>query len=172
MRVSVPLYIHSDKPHGGKAATYTVRPLMFHGHDCRGSNLGKATADCVSQLRKSMNKLCRTGHYERVMDQTFAPDFRVNRYRLDFHLRSTFRRGAFVVVSFRALDRTMAFLPTREDMWFEVPKSAGLEATTQRVLTEFLLEREKDGDNLDEWMSSLTSAGRSWVTTVDFDIET
>ena len=171
MRVSVPLFVHSDRPDGHKIATYSVRPLLFKGPEHRGSNLGKATADCVSRIRKSMNKLCSEGLFEIVVRQTYAPECRVHRFRLDFHLRTSFRRGTFTVVSFRALGRTVAFLPTRDDVWFEVSKSEDLQATTQQVLTDFLLEREKEQDNLDEWISAIGSVGRSWVTTVNFDIE-
>lgn len=172
MRVSVPLFIHSHKPQGSRVPVYIVRPLLFQGTEFRGANLGKATADCVSRLRKSMNKLCRNGQFGTVVEQTFAPSCHVHRLKLDFHLRSTFRRSAFVVVSFRALDRTIAFLPTRDDMWFEVPKDEGLQIATHRVLNDFLVDREKDQDSIDEWIAELSSEGRSWVSTVDFDIQT
>ena len=171
MQVSIPLFIHSDKPEGRKLALYSVRPLLFSGFESRDTNPGKATAKCVSRLRRQMDSLCRRGEYRTAVDQTFAPDCDVQRFRLEIQLKSSFRRGTFVVASFRSLGRKIAFLPALDTIWFEVPKGQTLESRAREVITDVLLQREREGDQLDAWFQMLTAKGRSWVTTVEFDID-
>lgn len=172
MQVTVPLFVHSDRPKGQRAL-YSVRPLLFSGFEARNPNLGKATARCVSRLRRQMNTMCQQGDFRDVVRQTFSPECNVHRYRFEIPLKTSYVREQVIVVSFRAMGRTVAFLPALSTFWFELRKGQSVSSRAKEVLSEFLLGMEKESrEDLDHWVQQIRSRGRSWVTTINFDIDT
>ena len=171
MQLSIPVFVHSERPQGKKTVEYTVRPLFFDGFVSQDMQLSKATARCVRHMRRQLGRMGREGKHEELVRCTFSPNIETRRIKLEIELKSSWRRETFFVVCFRAFDRWIAFLPQLDEIWFELTKLHKLESRTKDVVTQFLREKERDDEDIDVWLQQIHATGRHWVSTVDFDVD-
>lgn len=172
MEVTVPILVLSTKRPGEKTPTYILQPVFFPNPQTRDYNLGRGTAKLAATLRKTLKQFAESGKHEWFSRYIFAPALEGQRLKLALELRNGHFKATFYVVTLKALDRQIAFLPMLPDTWFEVPAEMTLQDRATEVLTRYFRDLEKEGDDVAGVLRRASLDGKAWLTTVEFEVET
>lgn len=172
MNLSIPIYVERFKPGGQSAPLFVCRALFLDGPSTQDAHLNRAINALVKQLKRQLDALAREPRHDELLAATFCPDLDDHRLDLALDLRSGWQRCRLSVVTFRALERRIAFSPSLPEVWFEAPGGEGLQASANRVYERYFCQREREEGNVAELLSRIAVKGQAWVTTVELNVNT
>src|SRR5438128_2372729 len=129
MNITIPIYVHSYRDR------YTVRPLFFPHPVAQHEKLERVLHLLARDLRKQLRELGKQPRHDELSAYTFCPDLDYHRIDLILELRKRVARGRFFLVTFHALGRRLAFVPSLPDVWFELARGESLRDRATEVLT-------------------------------------
>jgi ATP-dependent Clp protease ATP-binding subunit ClpA len=162
MLLRVPVYVFQ---HG---RGYTARPLFFHGPERTDDNLNRLLTKLTRQIVQHVEQLARNSRHDDAAAWAFAPPFTQHRLPVAIELRRRVAKVKYLFVSFRHMDRRLAFTPSVPDAWFEIDRNERLDDRAAAVLAEHWRKVERDADDEDDVRpeeGSLT--GKAWVQVLD-----
>lgn len=154
MNLTIPIYVESFKPRGQPAPLFVCRAMFIDGPTTRDPHLNRAVNELVKQLKRQLDGLAGEPRHDDLLAATFCPDLDDHRRDLAFDLRSGWR-CRISVVTFRALERRIAFSPSLRDVWFEVPESEGLQAAANRVYERYFRQCEREERDMTELLAGV-----------------
>ena len=170
MTFSIPIYVEErrepDKPH----ALFTVRPLFFDEPARSGEKLARALTRLATGVRQRLGELAREPLHDELAQWTFAPELEEHWLDLRIETKAGSFNNGFLFVTFRALDRRVAFTPSVPTVHFELLKGQDLRARATEVLTRHFRDEAKD-DDLAETPADIAPKGKAWLTTLDLQFE-
>lgn len=146
MEFTIPIYIEERKEAGRTTARYSVRPLFLEKPLRRGEQLQRALNRLAGDLRQELLQSARRWRHDRLIEWTRNPDLEESELRISLRLKRASAETRFLVVSFPALDRRIAFTPAVPGLWFEFRRGQDLKTRATEVLTRHFRELEKKGD--------------------------
>jgi ATP-dependent Clp protease ATP-binding subunit ClpA len=89
-------------------------------------------------------------------------------------LRGEMFRGHFPIVTFRQLDRTLAFSPRLDEVWFEVPHLKQLAGQATEVYTRWFRNalKQHDEDAIRDLLGRFQNKKKPWITLVELSVTT
>jgi ATP-dependent Clp protease ATP-binding subunit ClpA len=172
MNLTIPIYVERFKPHRQPAPLFICRALFFDSPPTQDVQLNRAIKALVKQLKRQLDALAREPRHDELLAATFCPDLDDHRLELAFDLRSDWQRCRLSVVTFRALERRIAFSPGVPEVWFEAPAGEGLQACATRVYERYFRQREREERDVAELLSTISLKEQAWVTTVELNVNT
>jgi len=146
MEFTIPIYIEERKEAGRTTARYSVRPLFLEKPLRRGEQLQRASNRLAGDLRQELLQCARRWRHDRLIEWTRNPELEESELRISLRLKRASAETRFLVVSFPALGRRIAFTPAVPGLWFEVRRGQDLKTRATEVLTRHFRELEKKGD--------------------------
>ncbi len=170
MNITIPLYIEKLSPEGTPAPLYTVRPLFFSDPVARGEDLNRTVNRLVKDLREEIKRLGKSMRHEELAAFSFSPVVEDHLLKLVLDLGSRKVACRFLIATFEALDRKVAFSPSVPDLWFEVGRGETLADRATENLVLYFREKEKRDPKSAPKPEEMSVEGKAWVTTLDLDI--
>lgn len=172
MKITVPIYIEQQQE-AGQPASYFVRPLLFNDPAARDEELRRAIAKLVKALRGQLDEAGKKMWHNELAGYSFAPEF--DDQLLSFNLDLKTRRAAcrMLFVTFKSLDRRIAFSPNLPQLWFEIERGETLESRAMEVLTQFFRGKNKRGNqhiSTPPNPEDVSINGKAWASTVEVAI--
>ena len=125
MNIELPVLVNADVESEEGGSVYRVRPLFFDSPARSDRNLSTALNRLAERLKKDLDSLGRQGAHSQLAAWTLSPDVDLHWLELRLDLRGEMFRGHFPIATFQKLDRTLAFSPRLDEVWFEVPSARG-----------------------------------------------
>src|SRR3954471_12622135 len=147
MTITLPIYVRTVDAADGPGRAYEVRPLFHPAPARRDPSLERALNLLATDLRKHLRELGQRDRHDELAEWAFCPEIESTRVDLDIDLRRSRPRVRFLVASFEALGRRLAFTPSVPGAWFEVARGERLEARAAEVLTEYFRRREREHED-------------------------
>ncbi len=169
MKFNVPIYVQKQPVDADKTPLYEVAPLFVSGFSVRNEMLSRAMRTLANEIRKSLNKAAGLNETKTLVSWSFAPALEDRCYDIPIRLRRRVAQCKFMLVSFKALDRKIAFTPSVLDVWFEVERGESVQERAETVLSRHFREKEKDKDS-DVRPEDCGISGKSFVTSVEIEI--
>jgi ATP-dependent Clp protease ATP-binding subunit ClpC len=171
MQIELPVYVQSISREG-KSPQYVASMLFFEGFVERHERLERALVELTVKVRQHLRGLGKCLDHAALVDHLYSPDLDSQRIDVRIELSKHTVRGKLLVVSLKALDRRLAFLPLMTDLWFEIPAQSSLPARVQDVLSRHFqrLERETGAEPL-EAARKLFESRMDWITTIRVEFE-
>jgi ATP-dependent Clp protease ATP-binding subunit ClpC len=170
MNLTIPIFVESSKPHGQPATLFVCRGLFIDGPSAQSQQLNRAVNELVKQLKRRLDGLAREPRHDDFLAATFCPDLADHRLDLALDLRSGWQRCRLSVVTFRALERRIAFSPSLPDVWFEVPANDTLQPCANRVYERYFRQCEREERDIAGLLAGVALKGQAWVTTVELNV--
>src|SRR4051812_30941624 len=133
MNLSIPLYVEERRVPDMPTPTFFVRPLFFEGPFRASDLLSRATTKLASDLRQWLDKLGKNPRHDDLAEWTFAPDIDEHHVSVPLDLRRSHPTFRAMVVTFKALDRRIAFAPALHRLSFEILRGQSLEERVAEV---------------------------------------
>ena len=169
MTITLPIYVRTVDAADGQGRAYEVRPLFHPAPSRRDPSLERALNLLATDLRKHLRELGRRDRHDELAEWAFCPEIESRRVDLVIELRRSRPRARFLVASFEALGRRLAFTPSVPGAWFEVARGERLEARAAEVLTEYFRTREREDEDGFVGPAELSIAGKAWVSSLTID---
>src|SRR3954451_13087164 len=169
MTITLPIYVRTVDAADGQGRPYEVRPLFHDAPSRRDPSLERALNLLATDLRKHLRELGRRDRHDEVGELAVCPETESRRRALDIDLRRSRPKVRFLVASFEALGRRLAFTPSVPDAWFEVERGERLEARAAEVLTEYFRTREREDEDGFVGPAELSIAGKAWISPLTID---
>src|SRR5262249_40831456 len=130
MKVTIPIYVEGVGAGDRPGRRYSVRPLFFphprreHEKLDRAMNLladdlpARARPPLAAALRRPLPQRGTPPRHDELAAWTFCPEVAYRRLDLVLELRTQRARCRLLLVTFPALDRTVAFSPRLPEVWF------------------------------------------------------
>ncbi|HEX7378886.1 MAG TPA: AAA family ATPase [Pirellulales bacterium] len=170
MNLTIPIYVESHQPPGQPAPLFVCRGLFIDGPVTQDRRLNRAINELVKRLKRRLHDLAREPRHEDFLAATFCPDLDDHCVDLAFDLRSGWQRLRLSLVTFRALDRRIAFSPALADVWFEIGGDESPRTCANRVYERYFRAREREEGDPSDLLSAIALRGRAWVTTVELSV--
>ena len=175
MNLFVPLLVHEYKRPGSGKPLFLVRPLFARSPAESDEQLGRAVTKVARSLRQVLDELGKAARHDEpgaLADWTFNPDLRDHVVDVEVELRHQTAKLRFLVVAFEALGRTVAFVPSADDVWFEVPRGSTVRDRAKGAIGEYLRKLEKEADEPDDFEipAELTRSTRQWLHGIELDV--
>ena len=169
MTITLPIYVRTVDAADGQGRAYEVRPLFHSAPARRDPSLERALSLLATDLRKHLRELGRRDRHDELAEWAFCPEIESRRVDLVIELRRSRAKARFLVASFEALGRRLAFTPSVPGAWFEVARGERLEARAVEVLTEYFRTREREDEDGFVGPAELSIAGKAWVSSLTID---
>jgi ATP-dependent Clp protease ATP-binding subunit ClpA len=182
MNIEIPVLVEPDaqadnRPEGG--SVYRVRPLFFDVPDATDRTLATALSRLAERLEKMLSDLGRDGDHRSLAAWTYSPEVELHQLELLLDLRNEVFRGHFPVVTFRQLDRTLAFSPRLDDVWFEMPqpghpRSDQLIDHATEVYTRWFRQalKRRDEEAVRSVLARFQNKKKPWITLLEVAVTT
>lgn len=168
MEITIPIYI--EEQNAVEQGGFVVRPLFFTEPSVRDENLNRAVTRLVKLLRRQLGELGRQPRHHYLSFYSFSPETEDHLYKFDIELSERRYNCKFLIVTFEALGRRIAFAPGIDDLWFDIERGETLEQRAGEALAKHFREREKKEGRAMITPDALSVKGKAWVTTVDLEI--
>jgi ATP-dependent Clp protease ATP-binding subunit ClpC len=174
MNVEIPILVEPDADPEGGGTLFGVRPLFFEQPASADRTLANAIASLAAKLEKKLDVLGRSGQHRQLADWTFSPEVDLHWLDLRLDLRGATFHGNFPVVTFRQLDRLLAFSPRLDEVWFEVPQPKHLAERAGEVYTRWFRQalKQRDEHAVAELLDRFAKKKKPWITLLDLSVTT
>lgn len=170
MNVTIPVLVTEHKQPNSSVTRQIVRPLFFAQPVEQAESLQRALNKLANALRGQIETLGAEARHDGVAAVCFAPtidgktiDFRLNLGAENFDCRYFF-------VRFAAFGKRLAFSPNVPEMWFELERGEDLTIRAAEVFDDYFRKLERRDGRGSQNPESFNSAGKTWLTSVDFDV--
>jgi ATP-dependent Clp protease ATP-binding subunit ClpA len=170
MNLSLPVYIEERKVAGEPRPVFVLRPLFFEAPRATGRQLSAGLSKLAQLVRNHLDAIANAPRQDDLVPWTFAPPLIERSVSFTLRLRRQTADARFLVVSFEALGRRLAFTPALPDLFFELLRGQDVAARAEEVLTDHYRRLEKDEGDDFALPEVLTAYARAWVTTLELDI--
>ncbi len=174
MNIEIPVLVQPDAEPDGGGSVYRVRPLFFEAPERTDRTLATALARLAERLGKQLDLLGRDGEHRLLAAWSFSPDVDLHWLELRLDLRGEMFRGHFPIVTFRQLDRTLAFSPRLDEAWFEVPQIKELVEQATEVYTHWFRNalKQREEHTVRELLGRFENEKKPWITLVELSVTT
>lgn len=169
MKITVPIYIEQQQEKD-QPASYLVRPIFFGDPSARDEDLQRAIAKLVKAVRRELDEAGKKMWQNDLSAYSFAPE--LDDQMLSFNLDLKTRRAAcrMLFVSFKSLDRRIAFSPNLPQLWFEIERGETLQSRAAEVLTQFFRGKNRRGNQYIPKPEDVSVSGRAWASAIEVEI--
>ncbi len=171
VKLSLPLLVRASRPPDQSGTVYVVRPLFFPWPEEHDGRLSRAMAKVVMALRKELEDLGVAGRHRALSDWCFHPDVELEQCELRLDLQEQMFRGYFPVVSFKRLDRRVAFCPQVPDVWFEVHRGETVRDRAAAVYQQHFRRLRRQEENVAAILGPLARKQQVWITPVELEVD-
>ena len=171
MNLVIPVYIEEHKLPGEASPQFTLRPLFFEGPAKLARQLSAGMSKLAQAIRHQLDSLGGAARQEELIPWTFSPALAEHRVKVSLALRRQTAGARFLVVTFAAFDRRIAFTPALPGLFFEVLRGQEVAERAREVITDHYRRREKEEGDAFELPAELTTYARAWVTTLELDVQ-
>src|SRR4051812_34821524 len=144
MNLTIPVYIEEHKLPGEANPQFTLRPLFFPAPERSARQLSAGMSKLAQAVRHHLDSLGSKPRQEELIPWTFSPALAEQRVKVALNLRRQTAEGRFLVVSFDALGRRLAFTPALPELYFEVLRGQEVAERAREVITDHFRQRERD----------------------------
>lgn len=170
MKLTLPLLVEETRRPDSPRPLFSVRPLFFPGPCGQGEHLSRATAKLAQALRKHLDEIGKRLRHDGLLPWTFCPTVEEQHLKSKLVLRRNTADCRVLVVSFHALDRRLAMMPAVPDRWFEVTRGQRVLDRAAEVLTDHLMELEKESEKF-SLPARFAAQTKQWVSSLDLDVQ-
>ncbi|MGH9765952.1 MAG: AAA family ATPase [Blastocatellia bacterium] len=168
MIITVPIYIELQQQ-SGQPAIYVVRPLFFSEPEARAEELRRAIGKLVKAVRRELDEAGKQMWQNDLAAYSFAPE--LDDQLLSFNLDLKTRRAAcrMLFVTFKSLNRRIAFSPNLPQFWFEIERGETLQSRATEVLTQFFRGKNKRDNQYVPNPEDVSINGRAWASAIEVE---
>jgi len=174
MNIEILVLVEPDAEPDEGGSVYRVRPLFCEAPERTDRTLATALARLAERLEKQLDSLGRDGEHGVLAAWSFSPDVDLHWLDLRLDLRGEMFRGHFPIVTFRQLDRTLAFSPWLDEVWFEVPHLKRLDEQATEVYARWFrnASKQREESALRELLGRFRNRKKPWITLVELSVTT
>lgn len=171
MNISIPLYIEQTPSTSEAASVYKVNALFFSSQEVSDEKLQRAFNKFVKNIHVTLEQAGKQFFQEEIATFGFSPDVKDYFLRIPIEFKKRTITLQMLFVTFKSLDRRLAFTPSIPSFWFELPRGKKLEDQAKESLTQHFqhLER-KEGLEISE-IEEMSVKGRAWINTIEVDFQ-
>lgn len=170
MNLAIPVYIEEHKVPQDPVPQFRLRPVFFSAPFKLSRQLSSGMTKLAQAVRHELDSLAILPRQEKLIPWTFSPQFSEHNVKFSMQLRRQTAECRFLVLSFEAFDRRLAFAPALPDIFFELLRGQDIAARAREVITDHFRQLEKDEGDDFALPPQLASCSRAWVTTLELDI--
>lgn len=170
MNLAIPVYIEEHKVPQDPVPQFRLRPVFFGAPFKLSRQLSSGMTKLAQAVRHELDSLAVLPRQEKLIPWTFSPQMSEQNVNFSLQLRRQTAECRFLVLSFEAFDRRVAFAPALPDLFFEVLRGQDVAARAREVITEHFRQLEKEEGDDFALPPQLASCSRAWVTTLELDV--
>jgi len=170
MNLAIPVYIEEHKDPQATVPQFRMRPLFFKTPFKHSRHLSTGMSKLAQAVRHELDSLAVLARQQQLVPWTFSPPLAEHNVQFSMQLRRQTADCRFLVVSFEAFDRRLAFTPALPDQYFEILRGQDIRARAQEVITDHYRTLEKEEGDDFKLPPLLTTCSRAWVTTMELDV--
>ena len=170
VNVSIPVLVTEEKQPNSSVVLQTVRPIFGGQPVEQAANLARAINKLIVSLRKMLEEMGRAARHDELARMCFAPSLsgQILQFRLNLGAENFDCRYFFV--TFAGFERRVCLTPNVADLWFEIERGEDLATRAVDVLTVYFKQLERRFGRGSQNPAEFNFAGKTWLTTVEFDI--
>ena len=168
MKFTIPIYVCRHPAQKDSAAYYQVQPLFTHDYQEHNELLNRALTRLAQKLRRAIQGTDRVNEAAVLSWWSFCPELKERRSDVPIRLRRRVASCRYLLVSWQALGRTIAFTPSVPKVWFELHEGESVAERASEVLSHYFKRVEETMEELRPEELSIKS--EAFITTLTIEI--
>lgn len=169
MRITLPIYLEERREEGRTA--HTARAVFFPKFMEKHEMASRAVAKLAQKLQTAMSELAHEGRHEQLAAFSFYPDDLDEKgLKISLNLGDRHAPVSYLLFTFTAFGRRVAYTPTLPDVWWESGRGELLALRAQEVYEQHFraLERKhgKGAVNPDDFSTN----AKAWLSSLDVNV--
>ena len=171
MELTIPIFNETIKKPGQDAPVFRVCALFQQAIHAEDINLRRAYDRLSTRLRKVLDPEGRSWNHNELSRFSFNPDIQSKRLKLELDLKSRRAKASIFFVTFRLLDRYVAFAPAFPELWFDLDRPTELAKRAHEVFEDFFRKVEKNDEDSRK-PEHYDVQGDTWISWLDLNVRT
>jgi ATP-dependent Clp protease ATP-binding subunit ClpA len=169
MPITLPIYLEERQAEGRLA--HIARAVFFPELQERHELASRAVSKLAKKLQKELNELAQKGRHEELAAYSFYPDdVHESAVKLMLNLGDRHVEARYLLFTFAALGRRVAFTPTLPDVWFEVARGETLKLRAQEVYEQHFRAFERREGKGASNPQEFGVGGKAWLSALDVPV--
>jgi DNA polymerase III delta prime subunit len=170
MKITLPIYLE-ERREDGRAAHY-ARAVFFHKFVEKHEMASRAVAKLAQKLQTAMSALAREGRHEQLAAYSFYPDdLDEKTLKMSLNLGDRHAPVSYLVFTFAAFGRRVAFTPTLPDVWWEIGRGELPALRAQEVYEQHFRAIERKHGKGAANPGDFSVNAKAWLSSLDVNVD-
>ena len=168
MQITLPIYLEERREEG--RIVHSARAVFFPKYMEKHEIASRAVAKLAQKLQKNLDELAHKGRHEQLAAFSYYPeDLDDKQVKLSLNLGERHASANYLLFTFLALGRRVAFTPTLSEVWFEAGRGELLGLRAQEVYEQHFraIERKHGKGTADP--DEFSTNAKAWRSSLDIN---